>query len=377
MDLILTHEQTDLDGLASMLGAHILRPEAIALLPRQINRNGKAFLRRYANDLPFSDYQALPHKPIESVFLVDTQSLVTLRGMNEQTKVTVLDHHPRKVQIHPDWQVELHLTGACTTILVEKLRELNPTLTPIEATLMLLGIYEDTGSLTYSCTTARDARAVAFLLEQGADLNIASIYLNPPLSNAQQQLYDRLLQDLVQLDIEGYSILVAKAIATDLSDEISTVAHKMREFLTPDGLVLLVSTRQGIRLVARSTTDNVDVAQLAVRFGGGGHKRASSALIREAQLSEVARRVIETIPEIVTPSIKVKQMMSKNPLTLSPDISAAEAAELMKRYGFEGYPVVENKQLVGLLTRRNVDRAIAHNLNKTVGDLMTAGSISV
>lgn len=387
MDLILTHEQTDLDGLASMLGAHLLRPEAIALLPRQINRNGKAFLRRYANDLTFSDYQALPHETINSVFLVDTQSLVTLRGMNEQTKVSVLDHHPRKVQIPPDWQVELHLTGACTTILVEKLRELNLALTPIEATLMLLGIYEDTGSLTYSCTTARDARAVAFLLEQGADLNIASVYLNPPLSNAQQQLYDRLLKDLVQLDVEGYTILVAKAIANDLDDEISTVAHKMREFLTPDGLVLLVSTRQGIRLVARSTTDNVDMAQLAIRFGGGGHKRASSALIREegrsnakiteAQLSEVTRRVIETLPEIVTPSIKVGQMMSKNPLTLSPDISAAEAAELMKRYGFEGYPVVENKQLVGLLTRRNVDRAIAHNLNKTAGDLMTAGSVSV
>ena len=68
MDLILTHEQTDLDGLASMLGAHLLRPEAIALLPRQINRNGKAFLRRYANELPFSDYQALPHESISSVF---------------------------------------------------------------------------------------------------------------------------------------------------------------------------------------------------------------------------------------------------------------------------------------------------------------------
>ena len=387
MDLILTHEQTDLDGLASMLGAFLLRPEAIALLPRQINRNGKAFLRRYVNELPFSDYQALPHESIKSVFLVDTQSLVTLRGMNEQTIVTVLDHHPRKVQIHPAWQVELHLTGACTTILVEKLREQNKTLTPIEATLMLLGIYEDTGSLTYSCTTSRDASAVAFLLEQGADLNIASIYLNPPLSNAQQQLYDRLLKDLVQLDIEGYSILVSKAIANDLNDEISTVAHKMREFLTPDGLVLLVSTRQGIRLVARSTTDNVDMAQLAIHFGGGGHKRASSALIREegrsnvnitdARLSEVTQRVIETIPQIVTPSIKVSQMMSKNPLTLSPDISAADAAELMKRYGFEGYPVVDKKQLVGLLTRRNVDRAIAHKLEKNAGDLMLAGSISV
>ena len=387
MDLILTHEQTDLDGLASLLGAHLLTPEAVALLPRQINRNGKAFLRRYANDLPFSDYQALPHEAIKSVFLVDTQSLVTLRGMSEQTKVTVLDHHPRKAQIHPDWQVELHHTGACTTILVEKLREQKTALSPIEATLMLLGIYEDTGSLTYTCTTARDAQAVAYLLEQGADLNIASVYLNPPLSNAQQQLYDRLLKDLVQLDVEGYSILVAKAMANDLNDEISTVAHKMREFLTPDGLVLLVSTRQGIRLVARSTTDNVDMAQLAIHFGGGGHKRASSALIREegrssanitdARLSEVTRRVIETIPQVVTPSIKVSQMMSKNPLTLSPDINASDAAELMKRYGFEGYPVVENKQLVGLLTRRNVDRAIAHKLNKTAGDLMIAGSVSV
>ncbi len=319
--------------------------------------------------------------------MVDTQSLVTLRGMSDQTQVSVLDHHPRKVQIHPDWQVELHLTGSCTTILVEKIREKNLSLTPIEATLMLLGVYEDTGSLTYTCTTPRDARAVAYLLEQGADLNIASLYLNPPLSNAQQQLFDRLMKDIVQLEIEGFSILVARAMANDLNDEISSVAHKMREFLTPDGLVLLVSTRQGIRLVARSTTDNVDMAQLAIRFGGGGHRRASSALIREegrsdatvtdAKLSEVVQRVIEFIPRIVTPSIKVGQMMSLNPLTLSPDISAADAAELMKRYGFEGYPVVENKQLVGLLTRRNVDRAIAHGLNKTAGDLMTAGSVCV
>ncbi len=387
MDLILTHEQTDLDGLASMLGAHLLLPDAIALLPRQINRNGKAFLRRYADELPFSDYQALPHEAIQSIFLVDTQSLVTLRGMSEQTKVTVLDHHPRKTQSNADWQVELHLTGACTTLLVEKLREANKTLTPIEATLMLLGIYEDTGSLTYSCTTARDARAVAFLLDQGADLNIASIYLNPPLSNAQQQLYDRLLKDLVQLDIEGYSVLVSKAVATDLNDEISTVAHKLREFLTPDGLVLLVSTRQGIRMVARSTTDNVDMARLATHFGGGGHKRASSALIREdghmsirdidASLKQVTQRVIDFIPKIVTPSIKVSQMMSKDPLTLNPETSAADAAELMSRYGFEGYPVVENKQLLGLLTRRNVDRALAHRLNKTARDLMIAGSVSV
>ena len=34
MRLIMTHEQADLDALASLLGAHLLDPESYALLPR-------------------------------------------------------------------------------------------------------------------------------------------------------------------------------------------------------------------------------------------------------------------------------------------------------------------------------------------------------
>jgi hypothetical protein len=52
----------------------------------------------------------------------------------------------------------------------------------VEATLLLLGIYEDTGSLTYSRTTSRDLRAAGFLLEQGANLGILNDFLNHPLS---------------------------------------------------------------------------------------------------------------------------------------------------------------------------------------------------
>ncbi len=387
MQLILTHEQADFDALASMLGAHLLVPEAYALLPRQINRNGRDFLDKYGQELGFSTIKDLPDQNIEQVYLVDTQSLVTLRGLTENTKICVIDHHPRKKQSNPEWEMILETTGACSTLLVEKMQDAGMPLANLEATMLLLGIYEDTGSLGYSNTTPRDVRAVAFLLEQGADLNVVSRYLNPPLTNIQQQLYDRLITKLESHTVEGYTILVASAEAFDLNDEISSVAHKLRDFLDPDGLILLVSTKQGVRMVARSTTDNLDVGRLARHFNGGGHKRASSALIRpeDKPTSENTRVLMQQIleelqrflPVVVTPELKVHQIMSRDPLVLDPAMPAQEAARLMNRYGFEGYPVVKDGKIIGLLTRRNVDRALSHNLVKNVEDLMEAGEIRV
>lgn len=387
MQLILTHEQADFDALASMLGAHLLIPEAYALLPRQINRNGREFLNKYGQELGFSTIKDLPNQNIEQVYLVDTQSLVTLRGLTEATKVSVIDHHPRKKQSNPEWDMVLETTGACSTLLVEKMQKASMQLSNLEATMLLLGIYEDTGSLGYSNTTPRDAKAVAFLLEQGADLNIVSRYLNPPLTNIQQQLYDRLITNLESHTVEGYTILVANAEAFDLNDEISSVAHKLRDFLDPDGFVLVVSTKQGVRLVARSTTDSLDVGRLARHFKGGGHKRASSALIRPEDkptpentrvlMQQTLEELVHFLPAIVTPELKVHQIMSRDPLVLKPAMTAEEADRLMNRYGFEGYPVVKDGKIIGLLTRRNVDRVLQHNLDKSVEDLMEAGEIRV
>lgn len=387
MRLIMTHEQADLDALASLLGAHLLDPECYALLPRQINRNGQAFLRKYGLKLGFSRITDLPRRNIEAITLVDTQSMVTLRGITRETQVRVIDHHPRKNQGQPEWGYEVHETGACTTILVEKMIEKDLSLTTEEATLLLLGIYEDTGSLSYPSTIARDASAVSWLLASGADLNIAAKYLNPPLSSAQVQLYDRLLKTAQSVMVEQSVVVIATAAALDLNDEISSVAHRLRDFLMPDGLVVLVLTRMGLRMVARASSPNIDMAKLARRFEGGGHQRAASALIRsesrpdarhcEAILNKYQQLVLDYLPSVVTPSLVVRNIMSQNPLLISPETTVQEAAELMNRYGFEGYPVVEDGRVIGLLNRRNVDRALQHKLKTTARDLMDSGEVSV
>jgi tRNA nucleotidyltransferase (CCA-adding enzyme) len=80
----------------------------------------------------------------------------------------------------------------------------------------------------------------------------------------------------------------------------------------------------------------------------------------------------------VQPAVRVAQIMSRGPQTLRQDTTAQEAARRMQRYGYEGYPVVDEKdRLVGLLTRRAVDRAISHHLNYSAANLMDAGSFTV
>jgi tRNA nucleotidyltransferase (CCA-adding enzyme) len=377
MHIVLTHEQADFDALASLLGAYLLDETSIPVLPRRINRNVQAFLTLYGMDLPFIDPRDLPNENIEMVTLVDTQSMVSIKGVGPATQVTLIDHHPLRENLPPHWSILREETGATTTLIIEALRERDGMLTPVQATLLLLGIYEDTGSLTYTRTTARDLRAAAYLLEQGANLHIAANFLNHPLSTAQQTIYDHLRAKVEYHNVYGHTVVITTGDAQDMDEELSTIAHKLRDLLDPDALFVLVTTRGGVQLIARSTSDQIDVSEFVAHFGGGGHERAAAGLIRGQNLDSVRSELIKLLPRYVRPAITVAQIMSREPQLLAPWTPVEDAAQRMRRFGYEGYPVVQNGRVVGLLTRRAVDRAISHNLHLTASSLMDAGTYTV
>jgi tRNA nucleotidyltransferase (CCA-adding enzyme) len=130
----------------------------------------------------------------------------------------------------------------------------------------------------------------------------------------------------------------------------------------------------------------VNAAAVAALFGGGGHERAASALIDphdadyptgEEPLAQLEEKLITALPGIIQPSITVGKIMSKHPLLLTPETSLEESVRVFKRYGYEGFPVIGDGKVVGLLTRRAVDRALAHHLKLTAGSLMEAGDYSL
>lgn len=377
MQIILTHEQSDFDAIASLLGAYLLDETLVPVLPRRINRNVRAFLTLYGVELPFVDPRDLTGEPIESVCLVDTQSLTSVKGMSPDTKVSVIDHHAPRPNLPEAWDITLEELGANTTIFAEAIQKRDLPLTPIQATLLLLGIYEDTGSLTYTRTTPRDIYVAGYLLERAASLKIVADYVNLPLSLEQQKIYEASRAHAKSHIINGHSILIAQADARETEGELSTIAHKLRDLLDPDALFLLFSTGGGVQMIARSTDDHIDVSAVAKHFDGGGHPRAAAALIRDQEIETIHQKLLEALPDHVQPAITAGKIMSRGPQTLSPDTSVQKAEELMIKYGYEGYPVVEEGKIVGLLTHRAVDRALAHQLNLTADSLMEAGEVSV
>ncbi|MBN1965045.1 MAG: CBS domain-containing protein, partial [Anaerolineae bacterium] len=378
MELILTHEHADFDAIAAQLGAHKLDPAAKVVLPRRINHNVRDFLTLYRGALPHQEVADLPREPVEAVTVVDTQRVITVKGMQPKTPARLIDHHP------PDPDMPAHHTyagevvGAVTTLFVERIREAGLSLTTVEATLLTLGIYEDTGSLLYGTTTARDIAAAAWLVEQGGDLDVVRRFLQHPLSEEQRRLYDLLLMQTTVHEIRGHPVAIAAAEVGENIEQVSTVAHKLVDLLEPSALFMLVLMGTRLQIVARSKVDEIDVGAIMERLGGGGHRRAAAALIEDADLDADRERLERLLDEMVQPSVCVADLMSLGVQTVPADTPVQVVGEKMIRSGHEGYPVVEGGEVVGLLTRNAVDRALAHQLGRRpVSQFMEGGKVVV
>jgi len=377
--LILTHDNADFDAIASLLAASKLDPAAAPVLPRRVNRNVEHFLNLYSNALPFVHPDDLKRGgSVEHVTVVDTQSFSTVRGMRPATPVHFIDHHPLTRELSEEQRFTGETVGASTTLLVEQIHAQRIPIEPLEATLLMLGIYEDTGALSYGTTTARDIRCAAWLLECGADLDVVREFLQHRLMPEQRALYEQLLENTESLTVNGHAIVLARAYTQQPVDEIATLAHKLRELFEPSAVFVLVQLNGDVQLVARGTTDDVDVSKIATHFGGGGHGRAAAALIRDRSLEDVHREILDLLPRIVQASIQVASLMSMGVQTIRASEPVVKASGQMQRTGHEGIPVLEGGKLVGLLTRRAVDRAMSHGMgHQTVRQIMDAGEVTV
>ena len=379
MEVILTHEHADFDALASLLAASKLHPEAHPVLPRSLNRNLQDFLTLYRSALPFRVVEELPRRRITLGIFVDCQSAQLVRGMAQSTPVRIIDHHKCRENLPEHYHCWTEPVGATTTILVEQIIGRGIRVTPVEATLLMLGIYEDTGSLTYPSTTSRDLRCAAWLVDQNAKLDVVRNFLHHPLSPAQQRLLEKLYEAAETYEIKGRTVVITAAQVQEPVEEISTLAHKLRDLYDPDALFLLVDLKEHIQVVARSTTNNIHVGRIAKALGGGGHVRAAAALVREQSLPGIRDRILALLEENVQPQVRVREIMSWGVNAVSLTDTVEEVARRMSIRGHEGFPVVDEAgNLQGLVTRRIIDIAMRHGMhNAPVQKVMRQGPVTV
>jgi bifunctional oligoribonuclease and PAP phosphatase NrnA len=284
--LVTTHENPDGDALGSLL--------ASKLVFEQLGKDTVIYL---AGDTPlpreysFMELGDLLRKPPADA---DQRVLFAVDCANERRlgpDPTVLQRAPLVIDIdhHHDnsrfGQLNYIEPNASSTgeIMRDLIAELGVELTPEIAEALYIAVVTDTGRFQYANTTAKALRLAAELVEAGADVHrvFQGIYEN--VAFAKLKLIAKAL-DHAQV-FEGGRVIVSHLEREDFAAvgaeepysegiidylravEGAEIAALIREPPTQNG-----PTR---RVSLRTTTEGIDVSEIARKSGGGGHQMAA------------------------------------------------------------------------------------------------------
>jgi tRNA nucleotidyltransferase (CCA-adding enzyme) len=368
-EIITTHINADFDALSSMMAAKKLYPDATIVFPGSQEKNLRNFFIHSLSYLfSFTRTKQVDFNAIERIILVDTRQRDRIGRFSEiidkeGLDVHIYDHHPSSNNDVKGDKEFLKPVGSTTTILAEMIKERNLSLTPDEATVMLLGIHEDTGSFTFSSTTPDDHIIAAWLTEQGADRNILSGLLTRELTAEQIWVLNDLTQSAVKTVINGVELVTAKVVREEYIGDFAMLVHKFMDMENIQVLFALAQMEDKIYLVARSRNEAVNVAEIALEFGGGGHPQAASATISKKTIIQVETTLLTLLKNLINHGKTAKDMMTSPVIHILPEKSVRDASALLTRYNINVLIVVNREGKVeGYITRQIMEKAVYFNL---------------
>jgi tRNA nucleotidyltransferase (CCA-adding enzyme) len=377
MDVITTHINADFDCIGAMVAAARLYPGALLVFPGSQEKGVRDFIARCPGYLPpVTRAKDIDLSQISRLIIVDCQQanrigcFETIIG-RDGLDVHIYDHHPvTDASIHPIGGL-IRPCGSSSTLLSGILQQQGVQLTPEEATLMMLGIYEDTGRLLFSTTMQEDYHAAAWLLGQGARLNIVGDAVSQELTGQQVELLNTLLKNLKTTVMDGISISVAHASCDAYIADIAGMTHLVRDMENPDVLFLVVAMEKRVYLVARSRVPEVNAGEVMLEFDGGGHASAASASVQGQSLKQVLKKLDMVLRVAVRPRVSARDIMSEPVKTMPLGITINEARELLTRYNCNAMPVMDQNAMVGVISRKTVEKALYHDLGASlISDFM-------
>ena len=211
-----------------------------------------------------------------------------------------IDHHPTNSR-YGDMNFIDDSASATAEIVYQLCRENDFPLNDAVRKAIYLGISTDTGSFRYSNTRAKTHQIIAELLESGLD--IAEI-------NQQIQGYPYrkllLLSELLQsVVVEAEGRVISWCLSEEVKERVGfqkgdseDMVNHIRDVNEVFVALSFEELGDDVRISLRSNIDDVDVSQIASRFGGGGHSRAAGIQMR-GTLQDVHKKVINEVISVI------------------------------------------------------------------------------
>ncbi len=299
--LLSSHARPDGDSLGSQLAlAEAL--DQLGKTVRVVNADPAPELYGFLPNLSRIEILgAVEPTELDAVIILECGTLARtgVTGL-EGYQVVNIDHHAGNAMFGAiNWHDAT--ACACAELVFELIDALGVELTPSMATHLYVAILTDTGSFRHANITARTfeiCRRIAVTGVEPAHI-AAQVYNNGSLGRLRLtgMLLDRMqLEDDQRIAVLTLTdeLLTAAGCAADDLEGIVNVPLSARDV---QAVVFLKHTADGLRVSLRSK-DTIDVRQVAVSYGGGGHRNAAGLTLSEATVearSELITRVAAAV----------------------------------------------------------------------------------
>lgn len=197
--------------------------------------------------------------------------------------ISVIDHHVAGDE--PVGTLAVADTAACATgeLVYDIAVTLDLAITPEVAQSLYAAILTDTGSFRYSNTSPRAHGIAAVLLAAGVNPEEMYRRIYAQVSVGRLQLLREALGSLVHEPDVGLSYISVESGVTDrfevTSEELDGIVEHPRSIVGTRMALFFRDLGHGKVKVSLRSTGDVDVQQFARRYGGGGHRKASGAML--------------------------------------------------------------------------------------------------
>ncbi|MCA1787232.1 MAG: CBS domain-containing protein, partial [Desulfobacteraceae bacterium] len=251
-----------------------------------------------------------------------------------------------------------------TTIMCELLREKKISINSDEATVMALGIYEDTGNFTYTSTTRADFEQAGFLISCGACLSTISSLVVKEMKTEQVTWLNELINEMTTIAVNGIQVHLSAIAASHYIPDLASIVQKIVRMENLDCFFAIVLMGSKVYVIARNRLHEMDVGKILGSLGGGGHSYAASAKVENQTLSQVEIRLTKLIEQQIRHVRVAKKIMSSPAITITADQSCLDAAQKMIRYNINTLLVLDSQTLEysGYITRHVAQKTVHHKL---------------
>lgn len=308
--LVITHEHPDGDALGSTFAVlnmlHGCGKTAEALIPETLPEKYLNFIPcNYRTEVSLYDLSSY-----SCCIIVDNPNTARtgLGGKISVSDITIpiinIDHHPDNM-LYGKYNLVMPDAAAAAEILFMLFRQIpRSKISPVTATLLLLGIIMDTGGFRFDNTSARVMHSAAELLELKAAHHeiMKQMFFSKPLSL--QQFESELVTQHLRIECSGkfaWFYIPDELISKYNIDmrNAEGLIETLRSMKDTEIVAIMQRREDGFKISLRSKDHKYSVGQIARKLNGGGHELAAGGIIKASTLENAGKILLSHVEKVL------------------------------------------------------------------------------